>query len=470
MQLENLKKYFILVVLLLFAGYKAIHLSLPYFWDEAWSYFPAIYKMYQNGPGMLPGALSIDEAKGHPLFFFFISSLWMSIHPGSIFFMRLLPLLISLGLLFYAWHFVKKTANLDSANLAIALLAVQSLFLAQATFLLPEMLVALLLLISLDMFLSGKFIWYAVISSLMVMTKETAIVFVFFFAAWHLFANFDLKRKKPVYSRDLLALILPILVYATYLILHYLKFGTFFYSEHVGYIELDKNSILTKLRIAAEMVFTTYGRNVISVILLAALAWLIAKRRKIDNLRLLILVLSLTVLFFIFSSINFYTQRYMLCILVLFIVTAAVIIPQARTKSLLINIGLAGLLVGVPLWFSLTHKNSGDSDLGYIEVMKVHREMVAACEKNQWQNDTISSSFNMIFNLRDLRLGYLKGAQSFDFVTDRKNLQSAKIFLTESTGPESEETMNFVKEHFTLYQRFQNKHAWGEIYINKQLK
>jgi hypothetical protein len=468
MDLEKLKKYFFIVVLLLFAGFKTFHLSLPYFWDEAWSYFPAIFKMYQNGPGMLPGALSIDEAKGHPLFFFFLSSLWMSLHPGSIVFMRLLPLLISVGILFYAWYFVKKISGLDAANLAIALLAVQSLFLAQATFLLPEMLLALLLLVSLDMFLSGKFIGYALASSLMIMTKETAIVFILFFPAWHFFANFDLKRKKPVYSRDLLALLIPIIIYLGYLILHYLKFGSFFYSEHIGYIKLEKLEILTKLKIAAGMVFTTYGRVVVTFFLLAAVAYLIAKGRKIENLKLLVLFIALTVLFFAFSSVNFYTQRYMLGIMVLFVVTSAIIIPQARSKYRLLNFGLAAMLVGIPLGYSLTHKKCADSDLGFVEVVKVHQEMVAECEKNQWQNDTISCSFNMIFNLRDNRLGYLKGTQPFNNVEDRKNFRTAKVFITEATGPESEETMNYVREHFTLYQRYEKKHAWGEIYISQQ--
>ena len=39
------------------------NLSLPYFWDEAWSYFPAIYKMYEIGPGLLPGDLPLWDAK-----------------------------------------------------------------------------------------------------------------------------------------------------------------------------------------------------------------------------------------------------------------------------------------------------------------------------------------------------------------------------------------------------------------------
>ncbi len=253
-------KYYFIFVLAVFAVFSFSHLFLPYFWDEAWSYFPAIFKMMENGPGLLPGALPLEEAKGHPLFFFWLASSWMSIHPGSIFFSRLLPFIISLALLFYAWLFARKMGGISAGNLTITLLAVQSLFLAQATFLLPEMLLAFLLLVSFDMFLSKKFTLYAVVASLMILTKETALIFVLFFLFWHLFAHLDRKREKPVFSADILLLSVPLVIYGFWLALHYIKFGTFFYSEHLGHIQFDKYFINMKLTTALKMVFIQYGR------------------------------------------------------------------------------------------------------------------------------------------------------------------------------------------------------------------
>ena len=456
-------RYYFVIVMALFAVFKFPHLFLPYFWDEAWSYFPAIAEMAEKGPGLLPGALSLEEGKGHPLFFFWLTSTWISLNPGSLFFSRLLPLAISLALLFYSWHFARKTAGMAAGNLAITLLAVQSLFLAQATFLLPEVLLAFLLLVSADQYIAGKFKWYALAASLMVLTKETAIVFVIFFLLWHILSHLDCKREKPLFSADILLLGVPLLVYASWLVLHFLKFGTFFYSEHVGHIQFDKFNILMKLETAGKMVFIQYGRWLVTAATLLATIWLLAKKRKSAHLRPLLMFVLLAALFMGFSAVNFYTQRYMMGMMALFIVTAGITIAQARTGRLSIDLVAAAIMAAVPLYYSLTDRKSADSDLGFVEVTAVHHEMVRFCEQNGWQNEPISSSFNMIFNLRDKRLGYLSG-EPFTLVRDRKELDSAKVFITESTGPESPETMDFVKQHFPHVKVFRNKHAYGEIY------
>lgn len=456
-------KYYFVFVLVVFAIFKSFHLSLPYFWDEAWSYFPAISRMVENGPGLLPGTLSLDEGKGHPLFFFWLASSWISIHPGSLVFARFLPLLISLGLLFYAWYFARKMGGIAAGNLTITLLAVQSLFLAQATFLLPEMLLAFLLLVSFDMYLSKKYALYAVAASLMILTKETSLIFALFFLLWHLLSHLDRKREKPVYAADLLLLSAPLVMYVIWLILHYIKFGTFFYSEHVGHIQFEKYFIVMKLKTALTMVFVEYGRWAVSGALMIAVIYLGISGKKIANLRILTMVAFMSALFIAFSAVNFYTQRYMLGIMTLFIIAAGIVISQIKTGSLITGIIAAGILIAIPLYYSLTVKKNADSDLGYVEVIKLHREMVDFCEKNGWQNEPVSCSFNMIFNLRDTRLGYLSG-EGFTQIQDRKEFEKANVFITESTAAESTETMDIVKQYFPVRKEFRNKHAFGEIW------
>ena len=150
---KNLKlgNYIFIIPLLFVLVVKIPHLSLPYFWDEAWSYFTAVHKMYESGPGMLPGDLPLRIAKGHPLFFFFIHSLWMRIFGTSVTGIHILSLIISLSTLLTTYFLVKKHVNQNAALLAITLLSVQSLFLAQATMVLPEMLLTLLLFRSLKL-------------------------------------------------------------------------------------------------------------------------------------------------------------------------------------------------------------------------------------------------------------------------------------------------------------------------------
>ena len=83
--ISKIENYIFILPLLFVVIVKIPHLAVPYFWDEAWSYFPAVFKMYESGPGLLPGALPLWDAKGHPLFFFFLSSSWMRIVGTSVF-------------------------------------------------------------------------------------------------------------------------------------------------------------------------------------------------------------------------------------------------------------------------------------------------------------------------------------------------------------------------------------------------
>lgn len=188
MKEKFLKNLFFIIPVVILLIIQIPNLGLPYFWDEAWSYFPAIKKMAEVGPSLMPGVLPIDYCKGHPQLFFFITSAWMKIFPDNIIMMRILPLLFSIALLVAIYVGLLKLANWETAIIASLLLSVQSMFLAQSIFLLPEMLLTLLFVLSFFFFLQKKFTAYAITSSLMVMTKETAIIFPIVFSLFYLFS------------------------------------------------------------------------------------------------------------------------------------------------------------------------------------------------------------------------------------------------------------------------------------------
>ena len=466
----HIEKYFFIIPLLFVVIVKLPHLSLPYFWDEAWSYFPAVYKMYETGPGLLPGALPLWDAKGHPLFFFFIASSWMRLGGTSVFWVHVLPLLISLGTLISTYYIVKKHVNTWAANLAVLLLSVQSLFLAQATFLLPEMLVTLLLLLNIDAYLSKKFWWFAAIASLLVMTKETNIVFIGGFLIFHLLVYLRPGKESRKYIFETIQIAIPLFVYALFLLLHKQKFGSFFFQDHMGYIQLGPSVILTKLKIATEMIFTHYGRNIILLTAVAALFFILINKKKIENKKLLLLLVLQTVLFLIFSALNFYTQRYMLSLLALFMIIAAVLLTQARFRNAVVNIVAIAVITGIPLYFSFTKKSVSDSDLGYVQVVKVHQEMVKYCETQGWKDEPVSASFNLIFCLQNPHLGYVSTEEGFSIVTDLQNFRKSKIFLNECTNYGLNEQLDSIRNENQLVKEFRLKHAWGNIYTRLPVK
>lgn len=453
--------YFIIPVIILII-IQLPNLGLPYFWDEAWSYFPAIKKMAEIGPSLLPGVLPLDYCKGHPQFFFFITSLWMKVFPDSILLMRILPFMISMALLAVIYFGLIKLANQQTAFIATLLVSVQSLFLAQAIFLLPEMLMTLLFILSFFFFLQKRFFAYAITSSLMVLTKETAIIFSLLFGLYYLLSLIVASNREKYKHSDLIALIFPGIVYGIFLILHYFKFGVFFYTTHLEYVKFDWNTLFSKFKEATNSVLNDYGRLYISIAtVISAIVYFYQRPAKSRFLALGILSF---VVFMVFSIFNFYTKRYGLVSMITFIVLFSYIFGQLNLKNYY-KLGITFTLSLICLYFSLTKKHNADSDLGYIETIKVHQQLVEFCEQKNLYAEPFAVTFNMIFCLRDKNLGYITGNNEFKNIMDWKHYTEAKYYIHESTmgNPEGFE---FVKENFKLIDSYANKHAWGEIYEN----
>lgn len=470
---KNLKigNYLFIIPIIFVLIVKIPHLALPYFWDEAWSYFTAIYKMYESGPGILPGALPLNIAKGHPLFFFFLYSSWMQIFGTSTTVVHILSLLISVGTLVAIYFMVKKHVNQTASLISMALMSVQSLFLAQATMALPEVLITLFLIVSIDLYLRKKYLLFALASSLMVLTKETSIVFIIGFSIFHLFSFlFHRPKEWKRYFFESLILIIPALTYLLFLFIHKIKFGTFFYETHLSHIQLTKYDVMKKLRISFEMLYDRYGRFAILYSLVPALIFTLLKNKKIFHARILALLILQTVLFIAFSIFNFYTYRYMIGLMALFMIFSGIILQHAATKYKLLN-GLAiTIIIAFPTYFSFTAKTNSDIDLGYVEAVKVHQQMVDFCEKQKWEENTISASFNLIYYLRDPSLGYLNEKKSFSNVSDLVNIRDSEIFLIDCTNNGKQLQIDTVKNEYQLVKRYQLKQAWGEIYTNLEIQ
>ena len=464
--IEKIEKYLFVIPILFVVAVKFPHLSVPYFWDEAWSYFPTVFKMYETGPGLLPGALPLWDAKGHPLFFFFISSLWMHLVGISVFWVHVLPLLISLGTLVSVHVLVKKHINLRAANIAVLLLSVQSLFLAQATMLLPEMLITLLLIICVDFYLRKKYWLFVLVASIMVMTKETSIVFVGGFLLFHFVTYFRSKKEFNKYLRESTLLMFPILLYGLFLLLHKIEFGSYFFEDHLEYIKLTESEILRKLKVATGIIFTRYGRNIILFVVLISLLIILFKKKKIENGKLLGLILLQIIIFLIFSALNFYTHRYMLSLLALFVIATSVIIQQVKFKKELLNWIVVIAITVAPLYYTFTKKSNPDSDLVYVQMVKVQQQIVKYCEDNGWQNEPIAASFNLIYCLQNPHLGYVSSEEGFLKVTNLYKFREAIFFVTESTSFGYDLQLDTIKRENNLVKVFKIDHAWGEIYSN----
>jgi 4-amino-4-deoxy-L-arabinose transferase-like glycosyltransferase len=469
MKAISLKNYFFLFPVAILLIIQIPNLIIPYFWDEAWSYITAIAQMAEAGPGLLPGILPIEGCKGHPQFFYFISASWMNLYPGSIPFMRILPLIVSVSVLLLTYFELKKLTSIETANIATLLVAVQSTFLAQSILVLPEMLLCLLLVVSFFSFLNKKFVTYAIAGSLMVLTKETAIVYAFIIGLFYIFSVLKERERNEFRISHLISLLLPGIVYGLFLILHFAKFGIFFFSEHLDFMDLRPAAIFGKIGSASALAFSHYGRMLILIMLILSLIILAASKKKIEYSRALILIALCTISGLLFLSVNFYSPRYTLSLTILFIIAFSIIFGQL-TFNRHLKTAIILLIASVGFYYSLSNKRSIDSDMGYIEVIKVHQEMVNYAKANNFYNEPIATSFNMGYNLKNKELGYIQENQSFTKIIGLNQISNAKYVVFESTINSSEPVIEYSKSNFKLVKSFSLKHAWGYIYENPEFK
>ena len=92
--------WLLFLLIIVFILLKLEAMSLPFFWDEAWSYLPAIREMAEKGPSLLPGSIHTELYRGHPLVFYFLSSIWMKLFGHSLPISHLFPLIIYIPVLY----------------------------------------------------------------------------------------------------------------------------------------------------------------------------------------------------------------------------------------------------------------------------------------------------------------------------------------------------------------------------------
>ena len=457
---------FLIISFIITISIKIPHLGLPYFFDETFSYVPAIREMAKVGPNLMPGTIGLYLSKGHPLLFYFLASSWMKFIAGnSIALMRVFPLLIALLALFVFHRFANRHTNITLANIGVVFLSLQPIFLAQASLVLPEIFIFILFTQSFDSFLLGNYRLYALWGSLMILTKETGAVFILVFGIVFLVENYRAFNTKEFW-KELFLLFIPVLIYATFLILHFLKFGVFFFSDHLNYITIESEKVLYKLNSANWVIFLAHGRNVVSFTAMLALIILLYKKQDLKYIRFLVLTIVILVAFFAFSMLNFFTYRYVIPVFGISILALLAIIQQIKSKSQIINIAFVVCILSLSAYNTATRSGHTDADLGYVQFLNVQQQMVKYCEDQGYSDREICVGLNMTLGMRNKFAGYLSSERNFK-TRSILDIDGASIVIYDSTC-EPYEMPDKNKENLTLIKRFQFKNHWGEIYKSKK--
>lgn len=485
------------VVLLASLIFHIQFIHLPHFWDEAWVYAPAIKAMSETIPSLMPSSIPLDLGRGHPLLFHFLGGCWVKLFGVSNASLHLFALSVSFILVFVVYCFLKQVIDWKIALFSVVLLLAQPIFLVQMGMVYPELLMTLGILIALFSYAKEKDFHFSLGLSIAILSKEPALVFFVAFLFWDLFRLLMSNNTRRWYLKYLL----PISLIILHPISLYWEFGWFLYPEHVGFIELDIQTIKYNLRkvfrvlfekqnrewfiypmlIVAVLVkrFRHWGFNLlllaigfsaykvlvwkwvvpnylfILIMILASIAplvmWLFAssQKPKFNQQETIVALGYISIVgYLIFSAMNFFTPRYLLVVLAITIVLISMIANNVPFPSYLGNVLLVVSII-VSSIYLIQNRTPGESNLGLYDELQVQQKMANWVSENVSKEKSVATNFVTATYLRNPKAGYLSSMINLDLpIIDLCDTsQKADILIFTSTGDSGNECRKLQNEN-----------------------
>ena len=147
-------------------------LRLPYFWDEAGYYIPAAWDIYRTWELVPTSTLPT----GHPPLVMVYLALAWHLFGFSPIVTRGAMLLIAAATVAATYALARRVAGREAAIWSASLLAISPMFFAQSTLVYLDLPTALFTTLAVLALLEERMLLFAVVASLAVVTKETAVV------------------------------------------------------------------------------------------------------------------------------------------------------------------------------------------------------------------------------------------------------------------------------------------------------
>lgn len=495
--------------------FKSGFIGLPLFWDEAWVYAPAVRAMYANGPTLLPDALPTELTRGHPLLFHFLTTLWMKLWGTSNAVLHAFALFVSV-LTLAAVHITgTRIAGAHVGAAATLMVAVNEAFLAQSGILLPEILLALFVLLTTWMFIERNVAGYIILGTCALLTKESAIVVIIAILVWQTVLLFTKEgRDHPRNAWKWMAIIcMPVLLASLFFLHQYRVFGWVFYPEHLGMMSFDPKAVHYQFKLAFAIVFdqqgmapTTYAFGLMVpllwrlwkpsigfalVILYVAAVKVLDGRWAMPPLPTLVFtVFCFAAIFFIqfmklyaldrrkgefagiglifllgfllFSALNFFADRYLICLLPFIAIGMAIMINGAVARFTPWAFPLLIItLCMVRVWHIGKDDLVGDTRLSYKDLISVHSEMIGELEDKALHDAPILASFTEVVYLTEPDAGYLSGPAFRNVRTTDPEAGTYILYTSVSPGADYEAR---ERSEDVSVERFTSGKVWGEIH------
>ena len=464
-------RWLLLLGVIAFILYKLPALHYPFYWDESWSYEPAIQLMYRHGPSLMPNAIDTNFSRGHPMLFYSASAVWMRVFGPGAFSQHVFALLLAVLLIVAVYEICNRLFSRRTAILTLAIIPLQVVFFVQSTFMLPEIMIALLSLLSLYFYACGKPALTCISLLALLFTKESGIVagvLLGIHAFIHLFNKQKRLKERLV---TFLSVLLPGIALLGFYLVQLKVNGWFFFPQHAGLISLKWDDFWGKMKgvmtmlfyndlrvllfqlllffslitaintrkikylLPAFIAFLVYlsinnlckdiSRQVVAIVLVAAVALYasvlssFADSNESTSRKFIYLCVFFIIGYTSFCAVNFITVRYLMAALIIVLMFVAYCIDHFisylynpiyfMAMIVIIFIGQQGLN---------TNKGYGDTEMGAFDGMKVNKEIVDYLEEHNYYGKVIATgSFQDDVHLTDPKTGYLKGDKTFKHVS-----------------------------------------------------
>jgi hypothetical protein len=491
-------------------------LGLPLYWDEAWVYGPAVRAMTANGISLLPNTIGPSLSRGHPLLFHATASIWCKIFGTSNLSIHCFALLTSITLLCVIYRVGCKMGSPLIGISAVMLTALNEAFLAQSTLLLPETSLALLTLIAIDALSTRNWLKYIIASSCALLVKESAIVLICVAILWTGIDTFSTNHlKKTRIIKELIYSVIPIFPITIFLFYQKAFFGWYFYPLHLELITWDIKSIHYFFKFGYRSVFERQGMEwaTLAFGLIAPLAWRYWRNRLMGIVIALVYITAVKVLdgkwalpplptilvfiacmglilflqfrplklqaesigcftsislimvtgFLLFSSINFFSDRYLFCLIPLISISICSVLFNALQEwhKFAYPALFSSILIIVILNIGTTNR-VGDTNISYVDDIVVHQDLIHKCEKMGLQDAPMYGSFMDAVYMTDFHAGYLSEEKPFTRLSS--TLNPAIKFAIADQNTSGEEIKKINDGGFTEIAHFSSGKAWTSLY------
>jgi hypothetical protein len=484
-------------------------LSLAFYWDESWVYAPSVKLMYAHGVSLMPRAVPVEYARGHPLLFQAMCAGWMHLFGTSNVAMHSFALFVAVMMAVVLYEVMLSLFGMRAAMMSVVLLLLNHMYFVDSSFVLNDIMLGLLFLLVIYFYVREKYIAAAVSLTLAFYTKESGLVVGCIIGA-DIVADIVRKRERRQIIYKSLSLAIPVLLIAVFFVVQKTRVGWFFNPDHVGLMDLSMANTLEHMQRVMDIVFYRDSNFFFwGCVLLLSLVAAVVKRRyaylllmvptyiiyvaliysfkdavfyvcivclMIIAARILLMpmrgytaaqrhfvkfIIATSLAYIYFCCINFFEQRYLFpAVLLLGVVLAAVLCDLflLRMKPLWFNIFLS-LLVGVGV---CTFAIQND-ELTIRDRILLQQELVDRFEADHFYDRNIfCAPFLERIHLLDAKTGSRHTATQFSNITDRPT-NSMDLMVFDNIEENAPDSLRHLNNFYLLY-RMEKGPAWVEVY------